>query len=101
MSEAGICVVVEPSITIKASVSPIVIEEVDFAEPSNKFNSAVVQLRPSNKFNSVAVEVTNVPPNFKPPAAPSWVEISTSILPSLPIPLISIPFVSVPSFSAT
>jgi len=34
-SDAGICFVSVPSITIKASSSAIVIEEVDLAEPSN------------------------------------------------------------------
>ena len=41
-SEAGICLVVVPSITIKASASAIVIDEVDLAEPSSRFNSAAV-----------------------------------------------------------
>ena len=42
MSEAGICVVLVPSITIKASESAIVMDEVDFAEPSNLLSSAAV-----------------------------------------------------------
>jgi hypothetical protein len=42
ISEAGICLVVVPSITIIASASATVIDDVDFAEPSNKLSSAAV-----------------------------------------------------------
>ena len=44
MSEAGICFVVFPSITSIASASTTVIEDVDFAEPSNKLSSAAVDV---------------------------------------------------------
>ena len=62
MSDAGICLVVVPSITINASESAMVIEEVDLAEPSKRFSSDAVVFTPSNIFNSAAVEVTLVPP---------------------------------------
>ena len=42
-SDAGICFVVVPSITIIASESANVIEDVDLAEPSNKLSSAAVE----------------------------------------------------------
>ena len=75
-SEAGICLVVLPSITMNASVSAIVIDDVDFAEPSSKsISSAVASIaanlvksactRPdtlSSRFNSAAVVVTATPP---------------------------------------
>ena len=48
---------------MNASASAIVIEDVDLAEPSNKFNSA-------------AVEPTTVPPNFN-PTVPLCPAIST------------------------
>ena len=82
ISETGICFVVFPSITIKASVSARVIDDVDLAEPSNKLSSASVELTaanlvksaytnpetPSNKFNSAAVELTAVLPNTNCPS---------------------------------
>ena len=43
ISETGICFVVVPSITIKASESANVIEDVDLAEPSNRLSSAAVE----------------------------------------------------------
>ena len=43
ISEAGICFVVVPSITTKASASAIVIDDVDFADPSRRFSSAAVE----------------------------------------------------------
>ena len=44
ISEAGICFVVVPSITINASALAIVIEDVDTAEPSNKLSSPAVEV---------------------------------------------------------
>ena len=66
ISEAGICFVVVPSITINASASAIVMDEVDFAEPSIKLISEAVAPTPSIMFNSAAVAVTSVPPNLSP-----------------------------------
>ena len=71
ISDAGICFVVVPSIIIIASESAIVIDDVDLAEPSSKFNSAAVESTaaslvksactnpdtPSSKFNSSGVDV--------------------------------------------
>ena len=58
MSEAGICLVVLPSITIKASLSAIVIDEVDLFDPSSKLISLAVDVTPSNILSSAAVDVT-------------------------------------------
>ena len=43
ISDAGICFVVVPSIIIIASESATVMDDVDLAEPSSKFNSAAVE----------------------------------------------------------
>ena len=105
ISEAGICLVVVPSITINASESAMVIEEVDLAEPSKRFNSA-------------AVEPTLVPPISKvvtdnSPATvtifPLAVKVIKSSSPTGPIvpvvfitsPPSSIVNISVPSMSNT
>jgi hypothetical protein len=57
-SDAGICFVVVPSITIIASESANVIEDVDLAEPSNKFNSAAVELIFVPPISSVVAETS-------------------------------------------
>ena len=92
-SEPSYVKVASPAIAL----APVTVTIVLFVEPVKAGKADT----PSKRFNSVAEEVTNEPPNFKPPAAPSCVEMSTVMLPSVARPTISIPFVRVPSFSAT
>ena len=59
ISEAGICFVVVPSIIRIASASSMVIDDVDLAEPSSKFNSAAVEPTVVPPIESASV--SNVP----------------------------------------